>query len=53
MSIKDRTSHLMVMLPVQMIEEIDEYQQENRLRTRHETIRALIKIGLEQNKAKD
>lgn len=47
MSIKDRTSHLMVMLPVKMIEEIDEYQQENRLRTRHETIRTLIKIGLE------
>lgn len=53
MSIKDRTSHLMVMLPVQMIEEIDEYQEENRLRTRHETIRTLIKMGLEQSKEED
>jgi len=41
------------MLPTQMIEEIDEYQQENRLRTRHETIRELIKIGLEQNEEDD
>lgn len=48
MSIKDRTTHLMVMLPVQLVEEIEAYQDENRIRTKHKTIRTLIKKGLEQ-----
>lgn len=51
MSIKDRTSHLMVMLPAQMIEDIDEYQEEKRLRTRHETIRELIQLGLDHEES--
>lgn len=48
MSIKDRTTHLMVMLPVQLVQEIESYQDENRIRTTHETVRILIKKGLEQ-----
>lgn len=48
MSIKDRTTHLMLMLPVALVEEVETYQEENRIRTTHETIRTLIKKGLEQ-----
>lgn len=48
MSIKDRTTHLMVMLPVKLLEEIETYQDENRIRSKHKTIRTLIKKGLEQ-----
>ncbi len=46
MSIKDRTTHLMVMLPIDLLEEIEEYRDENRIRGKHETIRTLIKKGL-------
>lgn len=48
MSIKDRTTHLMVMLPVELVQEIETYQEENRIRTTHTTVRTLIKKGLEQ-----
>lgn len=47
MSIKDRTTHLMVMFPVDMVKEIEEYKLDNRIRTRSEAIRKLIEIGLE------
>ena len=49
MTIKDRTTHLMVMFPVDMVEEIEEYKHDNRIRTRSEAIRKLIKIGLEED----
>jgi len=47
MSIKDRTTHLMVMLPVNLLDEIESYKDENRIRTKHETVRKLITKGLE------
>jgi len=47
MSIKDRTTHLMVMFPVDMVEEIEEYKFNNRIRSRSEAIRTLIKLGLQ------
>lgn len=46
MSIKDRTTHLMVMLPVDLVKEIEDYKDENRIRGKNETIRTLIKKGL-------
>jgi len=49
MTIKDRTTHLLVMFPVGMVEEIEEYKSKNRIRTRSEAIRTLIKIGLEDS----
>lgn len=47
MSIKDRTTHLMVILPVELDQEIKKYQDVHNIRGKNETIRALIKKGLE------
>ena len=47
MSIKDRNTHLMVMLTVELETEIAEYQETHKFRGKNETIRALIKKGLE------
>lgn len=47
MSRENRTSHLMVMFPADMVEEIDQYREDNRIRSRNKTIRALVKKGLE------
>lgn len=47
MKLKDRSTHLMLMLPVSMVEEIAAYQEDNRIRTNHEAVRELIKKGLE------
>lgn len=47
MSIKDRTTSAFVLLPAQLIEEIKDYKDEQRIRTRNEAIRKLIKLGLE------
>lgn len=49
MSIKDRTTHLMVMLPVNLVDEIETYKDENRIRSKNETIRTLILKGLEDS----
>lgn len=49
MSIKNRTSHFMLMLPGKLIEEIEKYKDENRLKSKNETIRTLIQKGLEQS----
>jgi len=48
MSIKNRTTHLMVMFPVDMVEEIEAYKYDNRIKSTSEAIRTLIKIGLEE-----
>ncbi|MBU5467898.1 hypothetical protein KQI49_13795 [Virgibacillus sp. MSJ-26] len=48
MAIKNRTTHLMVMFPVDMVEEIEAYKFNNRIKTTSEAIRTLIKIGLEE-----
>lgn len=32
-----------------MVQEIDDYQEDNRIRTNHEAVRALIKKGLEDS----
>lgn len=47
MSIKDRNTHIMVMLPVDLDQQIDKYQETHNIRGKNETIRALIKKGLE------
>ncbi len=49
MSIKDRTTHLMVMLTEELETEISAYQETHKIRGKNETIRALIKKGLEAN----
>lgn len=49
MSIKNRTSHLMLMLPADLIEEIEAYKEENRIRSKNETIRTLIQKGLKES----
>lgn len=49
MRLKNRTTHLMVMLPVDMVNEIENYQEDNRIRTKHKAIRMLIKKGLEDS----
>lgn len=46
MKLKDRTTHLMLMLPVGMVQEIKDFQEDNRIRTNHEAVRMLIKKGL-------
>lgn len=46
MSVKNRTTHLMVMLPVELVQEIESYQNSNRIRGTNETVRTLIKKGL-------
>ena len=46
MSIKDRTTHLMLMLPENLLDEIESYKDENRIRSKNETIRTLILKGL-------
>lgn len=48
MSIKNRTKHAMIMLPAQLIQEIEAYQEEYRVRTRNKAIRELIQKGLEK-----
>lgn len=40
------------MLPADLIEEIDAYKEEHRIRTKNETIRTLILKGLEAEAAK-
>lgn len=47
MSIKDRTTHLMVILPVELETKISAYQEAHNFRGKNETIRALIKKGLD------
>lgn len=37
------------MLPGNLIEEIEKYKDENRIRSKNETIRTLIQKGLEQS----
>lgn len=49
MNLKDRTTHLMVMLPVDMVKEIEVYKEEHRIRTTHKAIRTLISKGLEDS----
>lgn len=49
MSTKNRTKHLMIMFPVEMVEQIDEYKTENKIRTRSKAIRKLIETGLQDS----
>lgn len=53
MSIKDRTTSAFVMLPADMIEQIKNYKDDQRIRTRNEAIRTLIKKGLEAEDSQD
>lgn len=46
MSTKNRSKHLMIMFPVNMVEQIDEYKTEHNIRTRSKAIRQLIETGL-------
>lgn len=49
MSIKDRTTSTLIMLPSNMVEKINEYKEDNNIRTRNEAIRVLINKGLEDS----
>lgn len=48
MSRRTRTTHAMVMLPSEMLEEIEQYKDDYRIRTRNKAIRTLIQKGLEE-----
>lgn len=37
------------MLPVEMVKEIEDYKEDNRIRTKHTAIRTLIQKGLEND----
>jgi len=49
MSIKDKDiiTHLMVMFPADLLGEIESYKDVNKIRSKNQTIRTLIKKGLE------
>lgn len=49
MSIKNRSKHLMIMFPEQMVQQIDEYKTENKIRTRSKAIRKLIETSLKDD----
>lgn len=48
MSIKNRSKHLMIMFPKNMVQQIDEYKTEHKIRTRSKAIRKLIETGLKE-----
>lgn len=48
MAIKNRTTHAMIMLPTELLGEIESFQEEHRVRTRNKAIRELIRLGLEK-----
>lgn len=50
MATKNRTTNLMVMMPVDTLEEIESFQYDNRIKTRSKAIRKLIQIGLDDSK---
>jgi len=45
---ENRTTHLMLMLPVSMVDEIKKYKEDHRIQTNHEAVRRLIREGLQQ-----
>lgn len=49
MSIKNRSKHLMIMFPVNLVEQIDEYKSDHNIRTRSKAIRKLIENGLKES----
>lgn len=49
MRLKNRTTHLMLMLPVSLVDEIEKYKEDHRIRTKHEAVRALINKGLKKS----
>lgn len=44
---KDKNTQVLVTLPHEMLEQIEKYWHENKLKNRSETIRELIQKGLE------
>jgi len=48
MAIKNRRTHAMIMLPEDLISDIENFQEEHRVRTRNKAIRDLIRKGLEK-----
>ena len=49
MSTKNRSKHLMIMFPENMVQQIDEYMTENNIRSRNKAIRQLIENGLKND----
>lgn len=39
------------MLPVDMVQDIEDYKEDNRIQTNHQAIRALIQKGLDDSEA--
>ena len=46
MSIKNRSKHLMIMFPENLVQQIDDYKSEHNIRSRNKAIRQLIETGL-------
>lgn len=47
---KEKNTQVLVTFPVEMIEEIEKYWHDNKLKNRNEAIRSLVAIGLKQKK---
>lgn len=47
---KDKNSQILVTFPNDMIEAIEDYWHDNKLKNRNEAIRSLVAIGLKQIK---
>jgi metal-responsive CopG/Arc/MetJ family transcriptional regulator len=45
---KDKNTQVLVTIPLEMLEQIEDYQFENRIKNRSEAIRILISKGLEK-----
>lgn len=48
MAIKNRTTHAMIMLPADLLDDIESFQEDHRVRTRNKAIRELIRQGLDK-----
>jgi len=47
---KEKNTQVLVTFPSELLEEIEQYWHDNKLKNRNEAIRQLIQRGLEKNK---
>ncbi|MFK7695918.1 ribbon-helix-helix domain-containing protein [Paenibacillus sp. HJGM_3] len=45
---KDKNSQILVTFPIEMIEEIEKFWHDNKLKNRNEAIRQLVAMGLQK-----
>lgn len=48
---KDKNTQVLVTFPIKMIEKIEDYWHDNKLKNRNEAIRNLIELGLKTSKS--